>query len=226
MDKPTDTITRACSAAELGLMVALFRDYHGWSQETLADLSGQNTRTIQRVEAGESSNEDTRRALARAFGMDDINAFNQVLEFPTPEAAVKAKAQFDAKYVALEVRRVTGRELVSSIVRSGPFRAIHTGAIGTEPREVEDLYASVMDYIQDVMHVADEIGHAEALRYGDEVELMIANMRTHGFEIGLGVRDILVRPGAHRTAMSYIVALPAGTGARTIAVTKEMQSAF
>ena len=226
MDTMTDTETRTYSPAELSVLVAMFREVHKWSQETLAEIARITVRTVQRVEAGEPSSLDTRRSLARAFGLDDIDTFNRLQEFTSPEAAERAKAEFDAKFVAVEARRVTGRELVTSVVHSGPFRAIHTGTVGNEPTEVQDLYASVMDYMQDILDVCDVIGHVEALRYGDEIEVMISEMRAHGFEIALGVRDIIVRPGNHRTALSYIVTLPVGTGDRTIAVAKAFQTGF
>ena len=47
----------------------------GWSQETLAELSGLTVRTIQRVEAGQTSSLDTRRALARGFEIPDTDVF-------------------------------------------------------------------------------------------------------------------------------------------------------
>lgn len=42
-----------------------------WSQDTLSALSKLSIRTIQRVENGEPSNGDTRRALALAFELED-----------------------------------------------------------------------------------------------------------------------------------------------------------
>ena len=68
MDGLPDTEIRTYRAAELALLVTAFRQAHGWSQETLAELSGVTPRTVQRIEAGEPSSLDTRRVLARAFG--------------------------------------------------------------------------------------------------------------------------------------------------------------
>ncbi len=53
--------------AEVGFLVDVHRDAMEWSQETLVELSGLTVRTIQRVEAGQPSRLDTRRAIARGF---------------------------------------------------------------------------------------------------------------------------------------------------------------
>jgi hypothetical protein len=76
------------------------------------------------------------------------------------------------------------------------------------------------------MDIADVIGHAEALSYGDEVDAMICNMRTQGFEIALGIRHLVTQPGSRRTAMSYVVTVPVGSGERTIAVAKTIRPAI
>lgn len=44
------TTARLLTPAELGLCVRLFREMRQWSQEQLAEISGLNVRTIQRVE--------------------------------------------------------------------------------------------------------------------------------------------------------------------------------
>lgn len=61
----------------LGWWAHCIRVASGWSQETVAELSGLNVRTIQRVEAGYPSSVDTRRALARGLNYDDVDFFNK-----------------------------------------------------------------------------------------------------------------------------------------------------
>ena len=61
----------------LGWWAHSLRVASGWSQETVAELSGLNVRTIQRVEAGHPSSVDTRRALARGLNYDDVDVFNK-----------------------------------------------------------------------------------------------------------------------------------------------------
>jgi hypothetical protein len=55
-------------------------------------LARLNERTIQRVENGEPSTLDTRRALARAFGFEDLDIFEKPFPFPDAE---KLKSYID-----------------------------------------------------------------------------------------------------------------------------------
>jgi transcriptional regulator with XRE-family HTH domain len=51
------------------------REASQWSQEALAEASGVDVRTIQRVEAGRRTDITTRRALARGLGYDIVSRF-------------------------------------------------------------------------------------------------------------------------------------------------------
>ena len=99
MTHATEQAPRNLTPAELATLVRAFRDMRSWSQEQLAEIARLTTRTVQRVEGGEPSSVDTRRALAAAFGFEDIDAFNKPYVIPTPEEAAAAKEQFDKDHV-------------------------------------------------------------------------------------------------------------------------------
>jgi transcriptional regulator with XRE-family HTH domain len=84
LDQPdvTENGVRPLNPAEVGIFVRARRDANGWSQETLAELAGLNIRTIQRVEDGQPSSVDTKRALARAFDFADIDFFAKPMPVP------------------------------------------------------------------------------------------------------------------------------------------------
>ena len=63
---------RHLSPQELAALVKATREMRQWSQEQLAEIAGLSSRTVQRVEEGQPSSVDTRRALASAFGADGI----------------------------------------------------------------------------------------------------------------------------------------------------------
>lgn len=69
---------------ELAGIIRTFREMRQWSQDTLAALSKLNIRTVQRVESGEASSAETRRALALAFELEDIDVFNKPFIMPDP----------------------------------------------------------------------------------------------------------------------------------------------
>ncbi len=99
MTHATEQAPRNLTPAELATLVRAFRDMRSWSQEQLAEIARLTTRTVQRVEDGEPSSVDTRRALAAAFGFEDIDAFNKPYVIPTPEEAAAAKERFDKDHV-------------------------------------------------------------------------------------------------------------------------------
>ena len=95
MSATEKTQPRLLTPEELGLVVKIHRELRQWSQEQLGELSGLSTRTIQRVEGGKASGLDTRRALAGAFDLEDIDAFNKPYVIPTEDELKAAKEEFD-----------------------------------------------------------------------------------------------------------------------------------
>jgi transcriptional regulator with XRE-family HTH domain len=126
MERDMDSTTRSSQAklpmtpVEIGILVKIYRETMQWSQETLAELSGLTVRTIQRVEAGQPSSLDTRRAVARGFQVPDIDVFNKPNPFPTPEELKQQKVEFDRKYIVLDARVVDGRKIRAFIMRETP----------------------------------------------------------------------------------------------------------
>ena len=52
------------------MIVKKLRDKNRWSQEQLAELTGLNVRTIQRVESGQKASLETLKSLASVFEVD------------------------------------------------------------------------------------------------------------------------------------------------------------
>ena len=92
---------RPLTPRELAGLIRTFRELRQWSQETLAALSGLSVRTIQRVEKGEPSDLDTRRALAGAFDSEDLDLFNKPWNIPTPEELKSAQEEFEREHLIL-----------------------------------------------------------------------------------------------------------------------------
>jgi transcriptional regulator with XRE-family HTH domain len=112
--------TRLLTPAELAACIRMFREMRKWSQEQLAEVSGLNVRTIQRIEQGLSASIDTRRAIAAAFEFDDIDALNKPFTIPSEEGLKEAKEKFDREHVTLTaILLTTGKQLakLAEIVR-------------------------------------------------------------------------------------------------------------
>jgi transcriptional regulator with XRE-family HTH domain len=109
--QPNSARPRILTPEELAVLIRIFREAKGWSQEQLADISKLSTRTIQRVEEGQPSSLDTRRALANALSFEDIDALNKPYIIPTPEEVTEQKKRFDDEHLTLKAEYIkTGRQ--------------------------------------------------------------------------------------------------------------------
>jgi transcriptional regulator with XRE-family HTH domain len=90
------------------MIVQSMRLRRGWSQQQLADISGLNVRTIQRIERGETASIESFKALGAAFNVD----FSQLQEdavreiVSTPEQTELALAFGQVRQVQQFYQRV------------------------------------------------------------------------------------------------------------------------
>lgn len=166
----TETDTRLPTHEEVGQAVRMMRGLMEWSQETLAELSGLTVRSIQRTEAGQQVSTDTKRAIARAFGCDDLDFFMRPITAVSPEKLEAQKAAFDRDHLVLDAGLVDGRGIIRRLLEATGFRAIGPGNTVELPRSVEDAYAAILDFVRDCMDVMDVAGRAEMLGYGDQID--------------------------------------------------------
>lgn len=213
---------------ELAIVCQMQRAARGWSQDTLAELTGLTIRTVQRVEAGQPSSPETRRALARAFEANDIDTFNKPHVHRTPEEFEaqerKRKEDFERKYVTLDVALMTGR----GIARLG--EDVHAACVELSDalaarKDVEDVFAELKDYVRDFMDVADEVGAGDRLTMGDEMERMVGGLRRLGCSIVGGKRSLSL-PWGHggkpmTTTAVYLFIVPAGKEPAAIAIPRD-----
>lgn len=183
---------RPMTPEEVGLVVRLHREAMGWSQETLCELSGLNTRTIQRIEAGQASSPDSRRAIAREFQIADLDVFTKPMPFPPAEELQERRAAFERECIVLEAQLMDGRKLVTLLTELPAFGAIGAGSMADLPRAAQDAFAAVLDYARDCMDVADEASWTEVLGYGDELEGLIGKLRAVGYHLCAAQRSTKV----------------------------------
>ena len=217
--------------AEVGSLVKIYRDAMEWSQETLAELSGVTVRTIQRVEAGQSSSLDTRRAIARGFQIPDLDKFCKPNPFPNQQEIERQKADFDRKYLVLDGGVADGRNIIATLCDAKGCDAISPGSIVEQlPHAAQDSFADILDYVSDCMNVADVASRREMLGYGDEVDGMIAELRTSGFCVCIALCDtsIISKSWANQTPLNwrvaYLIAAPINSPPTKFVVPRELGS--
>ncbi|MYN16752.1 helix-turn-helix domain-containing protein [Rugamonas sp. FT107W] len=205
---------RLLTPAELAACIKLFRETRQWSQEQLADISGLNVRTIQRVERGLSASLDTRRALAGAFGAEDIDAFNKPFAIPSEEACKAAKEKFDSEHVTLTTLPLTtGKQLA----KLAEICSIDMSEPGFElPREADQTFAVLVDYFRDYRDCAPDYAEAQKFDVYDEMQSLIDALKKFGVSLRYAERKMHVKFGAEADStpmpvnILYVIAFPLG----------------
>jgi len=162
------SVPRLITPVELASVIRTFRELRQWSQETLATLSGLSVRTIQRVEKGDPSDLDTRRALARAFDSEDLNIFNKPYTIPTSDEFKKAQEEFEREHVILDsVVATTGRELAKLFENATMDMSNPAVELDREPATE---FAELVDYLREYRDCAELYTEVQKLDVYDELQ--------------------------------------------------------
>jgi len=177
---------RTFTPAEVAFMVKAFREAHGWTQETLAELSGVAPRTIQRIECGDPSSVDSRRALARAFEMNDIDAFNRAQEIPTA-AEVEAKSEeIRRTHVTLDVDIIGSGKQLADLVEG--LNAIAPDIRADIADEAAAIVAGLIDYVSEYLDCSQFYSFTDKLEVHRHLSVELAALREQGLSLCAAVR--------------------------------------
>lgn len=197
---------------ELAFCIKFFRELRKWSQEQLADISGLTTRTIQRVEKGEASSPDTRRALARAFELEDIDAFNKPISIPNAEEQKAQQERFAKENITLKAHPLkSGRELakLAETTKMDLFSPIFD-----LPREAEEEFAALTDYFRDYRDVHDDYPEVGKFEIFDAMDAHIQALKAMDISLCYAIRKVVFKsaPGIepYRAEALYVVACKLG----------------
>lgn len=206
--------TRLLTPAELAVCIRMFREMRQWSQEQLAEISGLNVRTVQRVEQGLSASLDTRRALASAFEFEDIDALNKPFTIPSEGELKAAKEKFDREHVTLTaIPLTTGKQLA----KLAEICSMDLSEPGFElTREADETFAALVDYFRDYRDCADVYSETQKFEVYDEMQSHIDALKTLGVSLRCAERKMQVKWGAEPDSkpmpvnVLYVVAFPLG----------------
>lgn len=225
MSATEKTQPRLLTPEELGLVVKIHRELRQWSQEQLGELSGLSTRTIQRVEGGKPSDLDTRRALARAFDLEDIDAFNKPYVIPTEDELKAAKEEFDKENITLPLLPLsTGKELAGLVELAS--MDLSTPAFELS-READERFAGLIDYFRDYRDCADCYSQRDKFAIYDELQEHIDALKALEVSLRYATRKMVVKgavPEAKPVPVKvlYVIAFPLGKEPTEIATPRSM----
>lgn len=225
---PTQTASRHLTPTELAVLVKLYRELRKWSQEQLADISGLSARTVQRVEEGLASSTDTRRALARAFDIEDIDVFNKAHVIPTAEQLEEEKARFEKERITLQGRRIlSGKQLGKMVELSSAnmfSEAIELKGPGNE------LFAQLTDYCREYADCDELYSATDKLGVYEDFDELLANLKAAGVTLVGAVRDIALKGHGSEAVVGrgilYVVAFLSGNEAEELAVPRALGGGF
>lgn len=227
MTSATKSAPRPLTPYELAGVVRAFRAMRGWSQEQLAEICGLNARTVQRVEDGESSSLDTRRALARAFGFDDIDAFNKPYTFPTAEEIAAEKARFEAEHVTLKAVRVeNGKQLATQA--AGASAWLFSEGVDLA-RKAQHAFAELSDYCREYGDCSELYSATDRLDVYEQIDVHLKDLHEQGVVLAMATRSAMFRsqpsaPGV-RMDILYVVAFHKDKVPENFAVKRQVQFA-
>jgi transcriptional regulator with XRE-family HTH domain len=194
------------SSQELAILVTMRRQALGWTQETLAEISGLTVRTVQRVEKGEASSVDTRRAIARAFQMEDIDALNKPHAFKSPEQIKKEAEELRTKHMTLSVSVAqTGKQL-AELAESANARCFQQPDNVSAP--VAQLVAEMFDYMGDYGEVDELYSHTQKLDVHATLDEQLSRLREAGYSMCYSLRktSIVSKDWGDKTPMPVGIA--------------------
>lgn len=213
---------------ELASIVKLFREVRQWSQEQLAEIARVSGRTVQRVEEGAPSSLDTRRALASAFGFEDIDAFNKPYAIPTNEQMAAERARFDKERVTLKAEQLnTGKEL-------GKLMELASGYQFSEAVEMsskaEQLFAQLTDYCTEYADCDELYSATDKLSVYADFEELVAALANEGISLVGTSRNVVLKVQGSESGLKstivYVVAFPKGHEAENVAVPRDVNFNF
>ena len=88
------------------MLIQKYRLQRGWSQEQLAELSGLSTRTIQRLERGQTPSLDSLKALAAVFDVDLTRLKEPEMDTPANAIPINTDFRADEALALAHVRKV------------------------------------------------------------------------------------------------------------------------
>jgi len=182
---------RVPTPAELAEFIKTKREMNRWSQVTLAEIARVTERTIQRVENGEPSSLDTRRALARAFGYEDLDVFDKPWLVPNIEKLKAYTAELDNTTVVVPLTRIGDGRTLRTMFEGADSSA--TEEIGQISSVACEAFAAIVDYLRDYNDISDVYSMSQRLGVDRDIDALLKAIYEERAAVGAGLRHAKLR---------------------------------
>ncbi|MCC7247088.1 MAG: helix-turn-helix transcriptional regulator [Lysobacter sp.] len=225
----TPTPPRPLTTGEIAALIRHFRGMRHWSQEQLAEISGLNIRTIQRVEQGGSASFDTRRALARAFDFDDIDSFNKPISVPSEDELRGAKEKFDRENIMLPAFSLTTGRQLAQLAEACEMDL--SEPVFDLPRDAAELFAELVDAFREYRECSELYSEVQRIDLYEDLQSKIDELKAKGVSLRYAERKVQVGArilNAELMPMTvlYVLAFQLGKEPQQIATPRSAQISF
>ncbi len=186
MNAMHDNPPRLLTSEEFGLLIFISRDGRKWSQETLAELSRLSVRTIQRIEKGEPASKDTKRALASAFGCEDLDKFDKPTKIMTAEEIAKYQKEIEKQYLTLKVTLITSGRQLAELASQMNANVFSCDAKVKGQTEID--LANLMDYVREYGESAELYSETDKLSVYSDFQELIDSLMTNEISLCFALR--------------------------------------
>jgi transcriptional regulator with XRE-family HTH domain len=218
-----DNPPRLLTPEEFGLLILISRDGHKWSQETLAELSRLSVRTIQRIEKGEPASTETKRALASAFGCEDLDIFDKPTKIMTSKEIENYQKEIEKQYLTLKATLInSGRQLAD--LASQMNAKIFTCDAKVTGQAEADL-ATLMDFLSDYGESHDLYSETDRLIIYADFQELLDNLKANSISICCALRKSQFSSESVKNlpiSVLYLTAFTKGAEPETFIVEKKL----
>jgi transcriptional regulator with XRE-family HTH domain len=183
--------SRVPTSAELAKFVKALREENKWTQATFGEIARVTERTVQRIENGEPSSCDTRRALARAFQFEDLDVFEKPWPFPNVEKLKAYSAELDKTTAVVPLIRISDGRTLRTIVEGANGTA--TEELGEISLGARETFAAIVDYLRDYNDIRDEYSMSQRLEVDRDLDALLKKVAEECAVVGAGSRHARIR---------------------------------
>jgi transcriptional regulator with XRE-family HTH domain len=179
---------RRLTAAEVGLMIRMFREGHGIKRAVLAADANVSEKTLERAEAGQGISEESCRRIARALGLGE-EVFVGALYVPSPDEADRLLKQRDeelrATHSPIAVSELKNIRDVLPLFRSHFFFADDQNVAEEHMTAFADLKQSLWEWNA----IVSDITEPERVKSAENFLAEVRSFEACGYVVKSGVSE-------------------------------------